>query len=235
MGATGPLVSDNRSAKVNRFFLPLIGLTVALTAYALQNVWGLVHVETVATFIRGRDITGMMLCIGVLGLIEATVIACLYLPGTAILIALLVILRPSGATAIAVVLALNAGTALGYAASWLIGRAIQSHLLRFMGETYVAKVKAAIERYGVASLVILAAHPNNLALAFAILGAASVAAAVRYFIVAIALQNVWWLGFASVADLFMHQQVITSTNFYLYLAAVFAAWLAYEIVRRKRP
>ena len=56
----------------------------------------------------------------------------------------------------------------------------------------------------------------------------------RYFIVAIALQNVWWLGFASVADLFRHQQVITSSNFYLYLVAVFAAWLLYEIVQSRR-
>ena len=76
---TGPSVPDHRS-KVNRFFLPLIGLLVALTAYALQSVWGLVNVKTIAAFIRSRDITGMMLCIGVLGLVEATVIACRICP-----------------------------------------------------------------------------------------------------------------------------------------------------------
>jgi membrane protein DedA with SNARE-associated domain len=177
-----------------------------------------------------------MLCVGVLGLVEATVIACLYLPGTAILLVLLLGLQPTGATALSLLAALNVGTALGYGASWVMGRAVHSHLLRFMGESYVTKVDAAIERYGLASLLVLAAHPNNLAVAFSVLGATSGAGAIRYFIVALVIQNIWWIGFWSVAELFSQQQIVTRSNFYLYLAALFALWLAYElIVRKARP
>jgi hypothetical protein len=191
----------------SRFALPLIGLGIALTAYALQNVWGVIDVDALVAFIRARGTLGIAVCIGVLGLVEATVIACLYVPGTAILIVLLLGLQPTGTAAISVLAALNIGTILGYAGSWLIGRATQSHLQRFMGESYVAKVRAAIERYGLASLLILSAHPNNLAVAFAVLGMTSAGRGLRYFIVAVALQNIWWVGFWSVAELFLQQQV----------------------------
>ena len=103
-----------------------------------------------------------------------------------------------------------------------------------MGEAYVGKINALIRRYGLASLLILSSHPNNLGLAFAILGMASAGTALRYFVVAVALQNVWWLAFAYTAELFSRQQFITQTNFYLYLAAVFAAWLVYELIKRRR-
>jgi hypothetical protein len=103
-----------------------------------------------------------------------------------------------------------------------------------MGEAYVNKINALIRRYGLSSLLILSSHPNNLALAFAILGVASVGTALKYFVVAVAVQNVWWLGFAYTANLFTKQQFITPTNFYLYLAAVFAAWLTYELFNRHR-
>ena len=226
--------SDTHSSQVGRFLLPLIGFVIALTAYALQNVWGVIDVEALTAFIRTRDTFGIMLCIGALGLIEATVIACLYVPGTAVLIVLLLGLQPTGITALSVLVALNVGTVLGYLVSWLIGRAIQSHLLRLMGETYVAKVKAAIERYGLASLLILSAHPNNLAVAFAVLGMTSAGIAHRYFIVAVAIQSIWWIGFWSIAELFQQQQIVTRSNFYLYLAALFAAWLVYELLARWR-
>jgi hypothetical protein len=227
-------VPDSHSPHANRLILPLVGLLVALTAYALQTVWGLIDIDALVAFIRSLTVAGLMLCVGVLGLVEATVIACLYLPGTAILIVLFLGLQPTGTTALAVLAALNVGTALGYGASWLVGRAVRSHLFRLMGETYVAKVKAAIERYGLASLLVLAAHPNNLAVAFAVLGVTSAGTALRYFLVSIAVQNIWWLGFWSVAELFFRQQVVTRSNFYLYLAALFAAWLAYELVSRSR-
>jgi membrane protein DedA with SNARE-associated domain len=224
--------TDSRQAK--RFLLPLIGLSVALTAYALQNIWAVISVEAVAQFIRGHDTPGLLLGIGALAIVEATVIACLYLPGTAILIVLLLALHPTGAEAAKVLLALNMGTVIGYAISWLIGRSVQAQLPRFMGEAYVHKINALIRRYGLASLLILSSHPNNLAIAFAILGMASAGTALRYFAVAVAVQNVWWLGFAYTAELFSQQQFITQTNFYLYLAAVFGAWLAYEIVSHYR-
>jgi membrane protein DedA with SNARE-associated domain len=222
------------STHANRYILPLIGLTIALTAYALQNVWGVINVDNIAQWIRALPVAGMLLAIGALAAIEGTVIACLYFPGTAILIVLLFALHLSGGEAIQVLLVLNAGTAVGYVASWFIGRAVQSRLLRFMGEVYVRKVDSLIRRYGLASLLILASHPNNLALAFAILGVASTGTALKYFAVAVMVQNVWWLGFASVAELFSQQQVVTQTNFYLYLAALFGAWLAYEVIRARR-
>ena len=229
-------VADNMSESTHapRYILPLIGLTIALTAYVLQNVWGVINVETVARSIRSLDTAGMLLGIGALAVIEGTVIVCLYFPGTAILIVLLLALHLTGAEAIPVLLVLNIGTIIGYIASWLIGRALQSQLPRFMGEAYVGKINALIRRYGLASLLILSSHPNNLALAFAILGVASAGTALRYFVVAVAVQNVWWLGFAYVADLFSNQQFITQTNFYLYLAAAFAAWLTYELISRYR-
>jgi membrane protein DedA with SNARE-associated domain len=222
------------STHANRYILPLIGLTIALTAYALQNVWGVINVDSVAKWIRALPVAGMLAAIAALAVIEGTVIVCLYFPGTAILIVLLFALHLSGGEAIQVLLALNAGTIVGYVASWRIGRAMQSQLPRFMGEVYVRKIDALIRRYGLASLLILSSHPNNLALAFAILGIASTATALKYFVVAVAVQNVWWLGFASVAELFAQQQVVTQTNFYLYLAAIFGAWLAYELIRARR-
>jgi membrane protein DedA with SNARE-associated domain len=222
------------STHANRYILPLIGLTIALTAYALQNVWGVINVDSVAKWIRALPVAGMLAAIAALAVIEGTVIVCLYFPGTAILIVLLFALHLSGGEAIQVLLALNAGTIVGYVVSWRIGRAMQSQLPRFMGEVYVRKIDALIRRYGLASLLILSSHPNNLALAFAILGIASTATALKYFVVAVAVQNVWWLGFASVAELFAQQQVVTQTNFYLYLAAIFGAWLAYELIRARR-
>jgi membrane protein DedA with SNARE-associated domain len=227
-------MSDTDSRPARRYILPLIGLVIALTVYALQNVWGVINVESVARSIRSLDTSGMLLAIGALAVVEATVIACLYFPGTAILIVLLLALHPTGAEAARVLLALNLGTIIGYVVSWLIGRAVQAQLPRFMGEAYVDKINTLIRRYGLASLLILSSHPNNLALAFAILGMSSVGTAVRYFAVAVALQNVWWLGFASMAELFSQQPFITRSNFYLYLAAVFAAWLAYELIRQRR-
>ena len=218
------------STHANRYILPLIGLTIALTAYALQNVWGVINVETIAQTVRSLDAAGMLLGIGALAAIEGTVIVCLYFPGTAILDVLLL----SGGEALRVLLALNVGTVVGYVASWLIGRSLQSQLPRFMGAVYVAKINTLVRRYGLASLLILSSHPNNLALAFAILGVASAGTALKYFVVAVALQNVWWLGFAYAAELFSHQQFITPTNFYLYLAAAFGAWLAYELISRRR-
>jgi membrane protein DedA with SNARE-associated domain len=224
----------SESAHANRYILPLIGLTIALSAYVLQNVWGVINVQTVAQSIRNLDTAGMLLGIGALAVVEATAIACLYFPGTAILVVLLLALHPTGAEAIPVLLALNAGTVIGYVASWLLGRAVQSQLPRFMGEVYVGKINALIQRYGLASLLILSSHPNNLALAFAILGVASAGTALKYFVVAVGVQNVWWLAFAYTAELFSQQQFITQTNFYLYLAAVFAAWLTYELFNRYR-
>jgi membrane protein DedA with SNARE-associated domain len=232
IAAVADSMSEPTPAK--RYILPLIGLTIALTAYVLQNVWGVINVASVAQFVRSLGTTGMLLGICALAAIEGTVILCLYFPGTAILIVLLLALHMTGGEAIQVLLALNIGTIIGYIASWLIGRSLQSQLPRFMGEAYVNKINALVRRYGLASLLILSSHPNNLALAFAILGVASTVTALKYFVVAVAVQNVWWLGFAYVADLFSTQQFITQTNFYLYLAAAFGAWLTYELVNRRR-
>ena len=115
------------TSHANRLILPLAGLAIALTAYALQNIWEVINVESIAQAVRSLDTAGMLLAIGALAAVEATVIACLYFPGTAILIVLLLALRPTGADAIPILLALNAGTVIGYTASWLIGRSLQSH------------------------------------------------------------------------------------------------------------
>jgi membrane protein DedA with SNARE-associated domain len=225
-------MSETRHA--NRYVLPLVGLTIALTAYALQNVWEVINVERIAQSIRSLGTTGTLFAIGALAAAEGTVIACLYFPGTAILVVLLLALHPTGAEALPVLIALNAGSVIGYLASWLIGRSLQSQIPRFMGEAYVDKVNGLIRRYGLASLLILSSHPNNLALAFAILGMASAGTALRYFAVAVAVQNAWWLGFAYTAELFTQQRFITHSNFYLYLAALFAAWLVYELIGKWR-
>jgi membrane protein DedA with SNARE-associated domain len=224
----------SETSHANRYVLPLLGLTIALTAYALQSIWEVINVESIARWVRSLDTAGMLLAIGALAVVEATAIVCIYFPGTAILVVLLLALHPTGADAIPILLALNAGTVVGYVVSWLIGRAAHPQLPRFMGEAYVDKINALIRRYGLASLLILSSHPNNLALAFALLGLATAGTALRYFVVAVAVQNVWWLGFAYTAELFSKQSFITQSNFYLYLAAAFGAWLTYEVIRKRR-
>ncbi len=73
-------------------------------------------------------------------------------------------------------------------------------------------------------------HPNQLALGFAILGYFRAARVWRYFVVAGLAQLVWWSIYASAADLIASQNVVSSSNFQLYVAALFSVWFAVRVV-----
>ena len=217
----------------HRYLMPLAGLAIALSAWLLQNVLEVFSVDAIAQAIRSLSTFGLLLALAVIGLIEATVIVCLYVPGTAILIVLLLALDPGGAEALWIVAALNAGTIAGYALSHLLGGMLQARLPALVGETYVNRTRALIARYGAAGVGLLAFHPNNLSLAFAVIGYSAAGQTTKYLAIAVAAQNVWWLGYASVAHLIAQQQIVTRSNFHLYLAALFALWLGYELLRRR--
>jgi hypothetical protein len=78
-------------------------------------------------------------------------------------------------------------------------------------------------------------HPNQLALAFAVLGYFKARRFWRYLVVALAAQAAWWTVYASTADLLSRQTVVTGGNFQLYLAGLFAVWFAYELTASPRP
>ncbi len=218
----------------HRYLIPLAGIVIALSAWLLQNVFEVFSVDAIANAIRSLNMAGLLLALAAIGLVEATVIVCLYFPGTAILIVLLLALNPGGAEALWILAALNAGTLVGYALSHLAGGVLHARLPALVGEAYVNRTRALIARFGAAGVALLAFHPNNLSLAFAVIGYSAAGRTARYLAIAVAAQNIWWLGYASAAHLIAQQQIVTRSNFYLYLAALFALWLGYELLRRAR-
>lgn len=217
----------------HRHLIPLAGLAIALSAYLLQNVFEVFSVEAIARAIQTADALTLLAAIAAIGIIEATVIVCLYFPGTAILIVLLLALQPSAAQSLWILAALNLGTLVGYGLSLRLGGALHARLPGLVGAAYVNRTRALIARFGSVGMAALAFHPNNLSLAFAIAGYSAAGGTARHLAIALAAQNVWWLGYASLAHVIAQQQLVTRSNFYLYLAALFALWLGYELTRRR--
>ncbi|MGH6768767.1 MAG: hypothetical protein ACRECO_07080 [Xanthobacteraceae bacterium] len=218
-----------------RLILPGAGVLVFLLAYFAQNVWHLFHVDDITRVLRGLDRSGLLLGMFVLGAIEGTVLLCFYVPGTAVVIVLLLALQTSVTEALPLLSALMAGTAAGYGASFLLGRFLQWRLPALVGEAHFRKVQGFIERYGLLAFLPGAAHPNQLALGFAVLGYFRPGGLWRYFAVAIAAQAAWWTLYVFGADLLAGQDLVTSSNFQLYVAAVFFAWFIYELFSGPHP
>lgn len=216
-----------------RLILPGLGIVVFLFAYLAQNVWQLFHIDDITRAIRNLDQAGVVTGMAILGFVEATIVLCFYIPGTAVAIVLLLGMRPGWAQALPLVAGLMVGTLVGYGASLVLGRVLQQRLPALVGEAYFRKMQAWIERYGLLAFVPGAFHPNQLALGFAILGYFRAERVWRYFVVAGLAQLVWWGIYASVADLVASQNVVSSSNFQLYVAALFSVWFLYELFSRQ--
>jgi membrane protein DedA with SNARE-associated domain len=216
-----------------RLILPGLGVVVFLVAYLAQNVWHLFHIDDITRAMRGLDPAGLAIGMAILGFVEATIVLCFYIPGTAVVIVLLLGMQPGWVDAWSLVAGLMVGTMLGYGASLVLGRWLQQKLPALVGETYFHRAQSLIDRYGLAAFVVGAFHPNQLALSFAILGYFQAQRVWRYFVVAALAQPVWWAIYASAADLIARQNVVSSSNFQLYVAALFSIWFIYELCSRQ--
>jgi membrane protein DedA with SNARE-associated domain len=216
-----------------RLILPGLGVVVFLFAYLAQNVWHIFHIGDITRAMRSLDQAGLVAGMAILGLVEATVVLCFYAPGTAVVIVLLLGMQPGWVDGWPLVAGLMAGTMVGYGVSFVLGRLLQQRLPSLVGEAYFHKVRSLIERYGLLAFVPGAFHPNQLALAFAILGYFQAERVWRYFVVAGLAQLVWWSIYASAADLIASQNVVSSSNFQLYVAALFSIWFLYELLSRQ--
>src|SRR5262245_5221374 len=216
-----------------RLILPGLGIVVFLFAYLAQNVWQIFHIDDITRAIRSFDQAGVVIAMAVLGFIEATIVVCFYVPGTAVVIVLLLGMQPSLLEALPLVSGLTVGTLAGYGVSLVLGRVLQRQLPSLVGEAYFHRVRAWIDRYGLAAFVVGAFHPNQLAVGFAILGYFRAQRVWRYFVVAASSQLVWWSIYASAAGLVASQDFISTSNFQLYVVAGFAVWFLYELFARK--
>jgi membrane protein YqaA with SNARE-associated domain len=212
-----------------RLILPGLGVVVFLFAYLAQNVWQIFHIDDITRAIRNFDQAGIVTAMAILGFVEATIVLCFYVPGTAVLIVLLLGMQPGWAEALPLVAGLTAGTMAGYAASLVLGRVLQQRLPALVGEAYFHKMQSLIERYGLLAFILGAFHPNQLALGFGVLGYFQAGRVWRYFAVAGAAQLIWWGLYAIAADLIASQNLVSSSNFQLYVAALFFVWLLYEL------
>ena len=212
-----------------RLILPGLGIIVFLFAYLAQNVWQVFHIDDITRAIRGLNEAGMVMGMAVLGFIEATVVLCFYVPGTAVVIVLLLGMQPNLAEALPLVAGLSAGTLIGYSVSLVLGRVLQQRLPSMVGEAYFHRVQGWIDRYGLAAFVVGAFHPNQLAIGFAIVGYFRGHRVWRYFVVAALAQLAWWSIYALAADLVASQSMISANNFQLYVVAGFAVWFLYEL------
>ena len=216
-----------------RLILPGLGIVVFLFAYLAQNVWQLFHIDDITRAIRNLDQAGVVAGMAILGFVEACIILCFYVPGTAVLIVLLLGMQPGWTEALPLVAGLTLGTLIGYGASVVLGRVLQQRLPSLVGENYFHKMQGWIARYGLVAFVVGAFHPNQLALGFAILGYFRAERVWRYFVVAGLAQLVWWSIYASAADLIASQNMVSSSNFQLYVAALFGVWFVYELFSRQ--
>lgn len=216
-----------------RLILPGLGIAVFLLAYLAQNVWQIFHIDDITRAIRNLDQAGVVTGMAILGFVEATIVLCFYIPGTAVAIVLLLGMQPGWSQALPLVAGLTVGTLVGYGASLVLGRVLQQRLPSLVGETYFRKMQGWIERYGLAAFVVGAFHPNQLALGFAILGYFRATRVWRYFVVAGLAQLVWWSIYASAAELVASQNVVSSNNFQLYVATLFSVWFVYELFSRQ--
>ena len=218
-----------------RLILPGLGVVVFLFAYLAQNVWQIFHIDDITRAIRDLDQVGIVTGMAILGLVEATIVLCFYVPGTAVLIVLLLGMQPGWAEALPLVAGLTVGTMAGYGASLLLGQVLQQRLPSLVGEAYFRKMQSLIERYGLLAFILGAFHPNQLAVGFGVLGYFQAGRVWRYFAVAGAAQLVWWGLYASTADLIASQNFVSSSNFPLYVAALFFVWLLYELFSPRQP
>lgn len=217
-----------------RLILPGIGIVVFLFAHLAQNVWQLFHVDDVAAAIRNLDRPGVMTAMAVLGLVEATIVLCFYVPGTAVAIILLLGTQPGWTEALPLVAGLMVGTMVGYVVSLVLGGLLQQRLPSLVGEAYFRKAQLLIARYGLLAFAFGAFHPNQLALSFAILGYFRAKRVWSFFVVAGAAQLLWWALYGAAAGLIVRQQLVSSSNFQLYVAALFGIWFVYELVSLPR-
>ena len=213
-----------------RLILPGLGIVVFLFAYLAQNVWQIFHIDDITRAIRGLDQAGVVMGMAVLGFVEATIVLCFYVPGTAVVIVLLLGMQPDLAEALPLVAGLSAGTLVGYGASLVLGRVLQQRLPSLVGEAYFHQVQGWIDRYGLAAFVVGAFHPNQLAIGFAILGYFRAQRVWRYFVVA-ALGATGVVGHLCVRGRPRRQpeRRYRANNFQLYVAAGFAVWFLYEL------
>lgn len=216
-----------------RLILPGLGIVLFLFAYLAQNVWQIFHIDDITREIQSLNNIGVVIAMAMLGFVEATIVLCFYVPGTAILIVLLLAMQPDWAAGWPLVGGLMGGTLVGYATSMLLGRILQQRLPSLVGEAYFHKMQAWIERYGLVAFVVGAFHPNQLALGFAILGYFRTERVWRYFVVAGVAQVIWWLLYAFSAGFIASQNVVSTSNFQLYVAALFAVWFVYELFSRQ--
>jgi threonine/homoserine/homoserine lactone efflux protein len=218
-----------------RLILPGVGVFVFLLAHLAQNVWQLFHVDDIASAIRNLGRPEIVVAMGILGLVEATIVLCFYVPGTAVAIVLLLGMQPGWADALPLVAGLTVGTMAGYVASLILGRLLQHRLPSLIGAAYFHKVQSLIERYGLIAFPLNAFHPNQLAVGFAILGYFRTEKVWRYFVVGALAQWVWWVLYGFAAGLIARQGLVSSSNFQLYVAALFGVWFVYELVSRRPP
>lgn len=218
-----------------RLILPGLGVAVFLLAYFAQNVWQLFHIDDITRALRSLELAGLVTGMAVLGFVEGTIVLCFYLPGTAVVIVLLLGMQPSLAQALPLAGGLMAGTLIGYGASLWLGRVLQQKLPSLVGERYFHKAQSLIERYGFLAFVLGAFHPNQLALSFGILGYFRVERPWRYLLVAAIAQAVWWSLYGLAAELIASQTLVSSSNFQLYVAGLFVIWLVYELFSRPHP
>ncbi len=212
-----------------RLIVPMVGALISLGAYLAQNAWGLFRIDDVASAIQGLDRPGMLMGFFLLGVVEGTILLCFYFPGTAVVILLLLGLQPDWAEATQLLGCLMAGTIAGYGISFALGRLLEDRLPFLVGDAYFRKVRSAIGRFGLVSFIPAAIHPNQLAVAFAILGYFRVGRLWAYFAITILAQALWWASYASTTDLIAGQTLVTRANFQLYLAVLFFIWFLYEL------
>ncbi len=217
-----------------RCITPLIGVVLSLTAHLAQNVWQILHINDLTDAIKGLEHAGVLLGFFLIGVVEGTILLCLYLPGTAVVILLLLGLQPTFAEGIEFLAWLKAGTMVGYGTSLALGKALGARLPSLVGWAYFCRIQSFIERFGLMSFAPASFHPNHLALAFAVLGYFRARRLWLYFVIAGVAQAAWWSLYASLADVIFRQNLVSSSNFQLYIAALFSVWLVYELLATRQ-
>jgi membrane protein DedA with SNARE-associated domain len=209
-------------------------VVLSVTAHLAQNVWQIAHVDDLTNAVSGLDRAGVLVGFFLIGVVEGTIILGLYVPGTAVAILLLVGLRPTFAELIECLAWLMAGTMVGYAASWGVGRQLASRL-PLIGSAHFDRIRSLMDRFGPVSFAPASFHPNHLALAFTVVGYFRARRLWLYLFIAVLAQAAWWALYASLAGAIFRQSFVSSSNFQLYLAALFSVWLVYELLSTRRP
>ena len=217
-----------------RLILPGLGVVVFLFAYLAQNVWHLFHIDDITRAIRNLDQAGVVIGMAMLGFVEATIVLCFYIPGTAVVIVLLLGMQPGWAQAWPLVAGLMAGTMrrlwreprarAGVAATPAVaGRRSLFPQGAVTGSSATVSPLSSSARF----------IPTSWRSALRSWDISGPQRVWRYFVVAGLAQLVWWSIYASAADLVASQNVVSSSNFQLYVAALFSVWFLYELFSRQ--